>query len=70
MTFIHVPDSAAETLVLLGVIVLQSDLKFDRLEELPLLVRSGMLKDSIGALHKIFLRNLTTARDTTKQPEK
>jgi hypothetical protein len=35
---LHILDGAGETLVLLGIIVLQSDLEVNSLQELPLLV--------------------------------
>ncbi len=35
---LHILDGAGETLVLLGIVVLQSDLEVNSLQELPLLV--------------------------------
>lgn len=40
-------DGTAETLVTLGVIVLQSDLKLDRLEEVSLLLIVGVFEERL-----------------------
>merc|ERR1719507_782542 len=50
-------DSARETLVLLGIVVLQANLEVDRLLELSWLVL-GVLHDSMDTLKQSFLRNL------------
>jgi hypothetical protein len=50
-------DGAGEALVLLRVVVLQADLKLDRLHELALLLR-GALKHSVDALAHVVGRDL------------
>merc|ERR1740137_150231 len=51
-------DSSGETLVLLGVVVLKTDLEVHGLCELPFFVL-GMLQDIAYALVQSFLRNFT-----------
>jgi hypothetical protein len=41
-------DGSRETLVTLGVVVLEADLEFDRLEEVPLLGLVGVLKELLN----------------------
>ncbi len=55
---INVLDSAGETLVLLGVVVLQADLQVHRLGELPDLGLLGVLEHLIDALIELLLGHL------------
>merc|ERR1719449_158389 len=50
--------SSGETLVLLGVVVLQTNLEVNSLEELPLLLLGGR-EHGIDTLIECFLRHLT-----------
>ena len=47
----HILDCARETLVLLGIIILQTNLDLHRLQEVPLLL-GRVLEDAIDALVK------------------
>lgn len=53
----HVLNSARETLVLLGIVVLETDLQVNGLDELPLLGILGVGEDLTNALVESFLRN-------------
>jgi len=51
-------DGAGETLVLLGIVVLEADLEFDSLQKLTLLAGLlGNLEDLLHALVQSLLRN-------------
>ncbi len=55
---INVLDGAGETLVLLGIVVLEADLEFDSLQKLTLLAGLlGNLEDLLHALVQSLLRN-------------
>ena len=51
-------DGAGETLVLLGIVVLEADLEVDRLDELARLALLGGLEHLLDALVEGLLRNL------------
>ena len=51
-------DGAGETLVLLGIVVLEADLEVDGLDELARLGLLGGLEHLLDALVKSLLRNL------------
>ena len=63
----NVLDGAGETLVLLGIVVLEADLEVDGLLELALLGLLGVLEDLLDALEEGLLRDLagSTARKNT-----
>ena len=46
-------DGARETLVLLGIIVLQDDLEFNSLQKLPLLVLAGLEHIADGLVQQL-----------------
>jgi len=54
-------DAAAETLVLHGIVVLESNLELDGLNELPLLLL-GVLKESIDGLKQDIAGNFAAKR--------
>ena len=56
----NILDGAGETLVLLGVVVLEADLEVHGLHELPLLVRAG-LQHILDTLIESVTRNLAHA---------
>ena len=60
----HLLDGARETLVLLGIIVLQRNLQFHRLGELPLLL-IGVREQGVDRLKQSVPRHLATAEQTT-----
>ena len=53
-------DGARETLVLLGIVVLEADLEVDRLDERARLALLGGLEHLLDALVEGLLRNLGT----------
>ena len=54
-------DAAGETLVLLGIVVLEADLELDSLSEL-LLVLLGVLEEAVDGLKENFAGNLAALR--------
>ena len=54
----NILDSAGESLVLLRVVVLESNLKINRLHELPLLLLARS-QHSLDTLVQLFTRHLT-----------
>ena len=54
----NVLDGSRETLVLLGIVVLEADLEIDGLDELAVLLL-GLLEDGLDALEEGFLRHFT-----------
>lgn len=58
----NVLHGARETLVLLGIVVLQTDLDFDGLGEVPLFRLGGMLEDGAHTFVECVPRNLGPAR--------
>lgn len=59
----NVLDGAGETLVLLGVVVLEADLEVDGLHKLPLLGLLGVLQHLLHALVQGLLAHLTERKE-------
>ena len=58
MPKVNILDGSGETLVLLGIVVLEADLEVNSLGELPLLVLA-VLEDSVDTLIKSVTGDLT-----------
>jgi hypothetical protein len=59
-------DGSAETLVTLGVVVLQADLEFDRLQEVPLLGLVGVLKEFLDVpINCVSAAQIESYREST-----
>lgn len=64
----NILDGAAETLVLLGIVVLESNLELHRLEEVALLLGRG-LQQLVDALVEDFLRDFRPKTEKAKFDE-